>query len=132
VAHVAHLAAVKSVRNIIKAWQRKVIKINSKIVVEGRDSATVILKKNPKFDIAFYFDCPLKKAAYRRYIDLGKKIHLKKVLKNLKNRRTIDRSRKHSPLQKHKNAVLIRSDLLSKYKMILKMSKKIDKVIEKI
>ena len=30
-------------------------------------------KKNPKFDVAFYFDCSLKKSAYRRYIDLKKK-----------------------------------------------------------
>ena len=129
--HVASLATVKKVRNIIKAWQRKIVLQNNRILVEGRDSANVILKKNPNFDIAFYFDCSLKKSAYRRYIDLKKKISLKKVLQNLSNCRVKDRTRKHSALKKHKKAVLIRSDLLSKQRMILKMAKEIDKVIKK-
>ena len=130
--HVASLATMKSVRNIIKFWQRKIVLQNNRILVEGRDSASVILKQNPKFDIAFYFDCSLKKSAYRRYIDLKKKIPLKKVLQNLRNRRLKDKTRKYSALKKHKKAVLIRSDLLSKQRMILKMSREIDKVIEKI
>ena len=129
--HVASLATIKKVRDIIKLWQRKIVLKNYRILVEGRDSASVILKNNPKFDIAFYFDCSLKKSAYRRYIDLKKKIPLKKVLQNLRNRRLKDRTRKHSALKKDKKAVLIRSDLLSKQKMILKMTREIDKVIEK-
>ena len=130
--HVASLATIKKVRSIIKSWQRKIIIRNNRILVEGRDSASVILRKNPRFDIAFYFDCSLKKSAYRRYIDLKKKIPLKKVLQNLRNRREKDRTRKHSALKKHKKAVLIRSNLLSKQKMIEKMSKEIEKVIKKI
>jgi len=130
--HVASLATIKKVRSIIKSWQRKIILRNNRILVEGRDSASVILRKNPRFDIAFYFDCSLKKSAYRRYIDLKKKIPLKKVLQNLRNRREKDRTRKHSALKKHKKAVLIRSNLLSKQKMIEKMSKEIEKVIKKI
>ena len=130
--HVASLATIKNVRNLIKIWQRKIVLKNSRILVEGRDSASVILKKNPKFDIAFYFDCSLKKSAYRRYIDLKKKIPLKKVLQNLRNRRLKDRTRRYSALKKHKKAVLIRSDLLSKHRMILKMAEKIDEVINKI
>ena len=130
--HVATLATIKNVRKIIKMWQRKIVLKNNRILVEGRDSATVILKKNPKFDIAFYFDCSLKKSAYRRYIDLKKKIPLKKVLQNLRNRRLKDRTRKHSALKKHKKAVLIRSDFLNKQKMILKMAWEIDRIIKKI
>tara|TARA_B100001123_G_C15160237_1_gene967175 strand:- start:42 stop:692 length:651 start_codon:yes stop_codon:yes gene_type:complete len=130
--HVASLATIKKVRSIIKSWQRKIILRNNRILVEGRDSASVILRKNPRFDIAFYFDCSLKKSAYRRYIDLKKKIPLKKVLQNLRNRREKDRTRKHSALKKHKKAVLIRSNLLSKQKMIEKISKEIEKVIKKI
>ena len=90
------------------------------------------LHKNPKFDIAFYFDCSLKKSAYRRYVDLKKKIPLKKVLQNLRIRRLKDRTRRYSALKKHKKAVLIRSDLLSKRRMILKMAREINKVIKKI
>ena len=130
--HVATLATIKNVRKIIKMWQRKIVLKNNRILVEGRDSATVILKKNPKFDIAFYFDCSLKKSAFRRYVDLKKKIPLKKVLQNLRNRRLKDRTRKHSALKKHKKAVLIRSDFLSKQKVILKMAWEIDRIIKKI
>ena len=130
--HVASLATIKEVRNIIKSWQRKIVLQNTRILVEGRDSANVILKKNPNFDIAFYFDCSLKKSAYRRYLDLKKKIPLKKVLQNLRNRRLKDKTRKHSALKKHKKAVLIRSDLLNKQRMILKMAEEIEKVIKKI
>ena len=71
-----------------------------------------------------------KQIMYRRYIDLKKKEPLKKVLKNLKNRRKKDRSRKHSALQKHPKSVVIRSDFLSKKKMILKMTNEINKVME--
>ncbi len=130
--HVATLATIQSVRNIIKTWQREIVLKNTRILVEGRDSANVILKKNPKFDIAFYFDCSLKKSAYRRYVDLKKKIPLKKVLQNLRIRRLKDRTRRYSALKKHKKAVLIRSDLLSKRIMILKMAREINKVIKKI
>ena len=130
--HVASLATIKNVRDIIKSWQRRIVLKNNRILVEGRDSANVILKKNPKFDIAFYFDCSLKKSAYRRYIDLKKKIPLKKVLQNLRIRRLKDRTRRYSALKKHKKAVLIRSDLLSKRRMILKMAREINKVIKKI
>ena len=54
------------------------------------------------------------------------------MLQNLSNRRVKDRTRKYSALKKHKKAVLIRSDLLTKERMILKMTKEIDKVINKI
>ena len=42
--------------------QKKLIKNNKRICVEGRDIASTILNKNPKYDIAFYFKCSLKKA----------------------------------------------------------------------
>ena len=129
--HVASLATKKEVRNIIKIWQRKIVLKYPRIICEGRDSATVILKKNPRFDIAFYFDCSLKKSAYRRYIDLKKKIPLKKVLQNLRKRRLKDRTRRHSALKKHKKAVLIRTDILRKSEMIFKISREIEKVIER-
>ena len=89
--HVASLATINSVRKNHKILATKINFKNNRIVVEGRDSATVILKKNPKFDVAFYFHCSLKKSAYRRYIDLKKRIPLKKVLKNLRNRRLKDK-----------------------------------------
>ena len=75
------------------------------------------------------------RSLHKIYLDRifqNKKIPLKKVLQNLRNRRLKDRTRRHSALKKHKKAVLIRSDLLSKERMILKMAKEIDKVVNKI
>ena len=124
--HVATLAKNKKVRKIINSFQKKIIKKNKKICVEGRDIASKILSKNPKYDLAFYFRCNLNVAAYRRWIDINKKIPLEDVKKSLKRRTTMDKIRKHSPLIKVKNAILIRSDKLNKKQVLSKMSKYID------
>ena len=124
--HVATLAKNEKVRKIINTFQKKIIKKNKKICVEGRDIASKILSKNPKYDLAFYFRCNLNVAAYRRWIDINKKIPLEDVKKSLRRRTTMDKKRKHSPLIKVKNAILIRSDKLSKKQVLSKMSKYID------
>ena len=41
----------------------------------------------------------------------------------------MDKNRKHSPLKKVKDAILIRTDLLSKNEVLKKMSLEIDKII---
>ena len=117
--HVGPLAKIKNVRLIMKKTQKKLIKNNKRICVEGRDIASTILKKNPKYDIAFYFKCSLKKASYRRWVDL-KKIPLKEVSKSLRKRTLMDKKRKYSPLKKVKDAILIRTDILNKKMMIKK------------
>ena len=93
------------------------------------NKATKILNKNPKYDVAFYFKCDLKVAAYRRWIDLKKKIPLKEGAKSLKKRTSLDKKRKNSPLIKVKDAILIRSDKLNKKEVLTKMSKAIDRVL---
>ena len=125
--HVGILAKKKKVRDIINILQKKIIKKNKRICVEGRDIASKILKKNPKYDYAFYFKCNLKTASYRRWKDLKKKVSLKEVEKTLRQRTILDKSRKHSPLVKVKDAYLIRTDKLNKTQMIKKMSNIIEK-----
>ena len=71
--HVAVLAKNKKIRQIINRYQIKIIKNNNKICVEGRDIASKILSKNPKYDLAFYFRCNVNIASYRRWIDIKKK-----------------------------------------------------------
>ncbi|MBD1137875.1 (d)CMP kinase [Pelagibacterales bacterium SAG-MED43] len=128
--HVAVLAKDKRVRTIVNNLQMKYIKSNNKICVEGRDIASKILSKNPKYDVAFYFKCNLEVAAYRRWLDLKKLVKLKEVRKSLRIRTNLDKKRKNSPLIKVKDAILIRSDLLSKKQVLEKMSKVIDKVLK--
>ena len=127
--HVAYLAKNKYVRKIVNDFQKKIIRSNKKICVEGRDIASKILATNPKYDLAFYFKCSNNIAGYRRWLDLNKKIPLKEVLKSLKKRTLMDKKRKNSPLIKVKDAILIRTDKLSKKEVLLKMSKHIDKII---
>ncbi len=126
--HVALLAKNKKIREIINQLQMKIIRANSRICVEGRDIASKILAKNPKYDVAFYFKCSLEIAAYRRWLDLKKSVQLKQVKKSLRIRTNLDKKRKHSPLVKVKDAILVRSDKLNKKQVLAKMSKAIDKI----
>ena len=125
--HVANLAKQKKIRQIMRSFQKKIINKHRRICCEGRDQASTILRKNPKYDIAFYFKCNLNTASLRRWHDLKKKVPLKEVKKSLRNRTLLDKKRRHNPLKKMPDAVLIRTDILSKKAMVAKMSKEIDK-----
>ena len=126
--HVALLAKNKKVREIINKFQKKIIKNNKKICIEGRDIASKILSKNPKYDLAFYFKCNLSVAAYRRWLDLKKKVSLNEIKSSLYKRTQMDKKRKNSPLIKVKNSILIRTDRLTKKQVLQKMSKYIDQL----
>ena len=127
--HVAILAKNKKIRDIVNQLQISIIKTNNRICVEGRDIASKILSKNPKYDLAFYFKCSLDVASYRRWIDLKKIVPLNEVKKSLKMRTQIDKNRKHSPLIRVKDSILIRSDKLSKNEVLSKMSAYVDSLI---
>tara|TARA_Y100000741_G_scaffold44437_1_gene30781 strand:- start:26 stop:658 length:633 start_codon:yes stop_codon:yes gene_type:complete len=126
--HVAILAKNKKIRDIVNKLQKKIIKKNNRVCVEGRDIASKILSKNPKYDLAFYFKCDLSTASYRRWLDIKKKVPLKEVKKSLKKRTSMDKKRKHSPLVQVKDAILIRTDKLSKKEVLKKMSSCIDRL----
>ena len=127
--HVAIIAKNKKVREIVNKVQKKILKDNIRICVEGRDIASNILAKKPKYDLAFYFKCNIKTASYRRWIDIKKKVSLNDVRKSLQKRTQMDKKRKNNPLIKVKDAILIRTDKLSKKQVLSKMSKSIDKII---
>ena len=126
--HVAVLAKDKRIRLIVNRLQKKIIKKNKRICVEGRDIASKILAKSPRYDLAFYFVCNLNVASYRRWKDVKKKVSLKEVKDSLKKRTLMDKRRKNSPLVKVKDAILIRTDKLTKKQVVLKMSKYIDRL----
>ena len=125
--HASTLAKQKKVRQIMRVFQKKIIRQHHRICCEGRDQASTILRKNPHYDVAFYFKCNLKTASLRRWHDLKKKIPLKEVKKSLRTRTLLDKKRRHNPLKKMADAVLIRTDILSKKAMVAKMTKEIDK-----
>jgi len=125
--HVATLAKQKRVRQIMRIFQKKIIRLHHRICCEGRDQASLILRKNPRYDVAFYFKCNLNTASLRRWLDLKKKVPLEEVKKSLRTRTLLDKKRRHNPLKKMSDAVLIRTDILSKKAMFTKMSEEIDK-----
>ena len=125
--HVATLAKQKRVRQIMRIFQKKIIRQHHRICCEGRDQASLILRKNPRYDVAFYFKCNLNTASLRRWLDLKKKVPLEEVKKSLRTRTLLDKKRRHNPLKKMSDAVLIRTDILNKKAMITKMSEEIDK-----
>jgi len=124
--HTAIIAKNKNIRKIINTFQMSLIKKNKKICVEGRDIASKILAKNPKYDLAFYFKCNIKVASYRRWLDIKKKVSLQNVRKSLTKRTLMDKKRENSPLIKVKDAILIRTDKLTKKQVLSKMSEHIE------
>ena len=127
--HVGYLAKNKQIREIMRVYQKNIIKRNKRICVEGRDIATKILNKNPKYNLAFYFTCKINVAAKRRWKELKKKVPLKEVRKSLAKRTKMDKNRKHSPLKKVKDAILIRTDKINKKEVLNRMSREVNKII---
>ena len=127
----AEIAKIKKIRQILKKYQIDFSKKNKNCCIEGRDISTNIL---PKSDIKFFFICNLNLAAKRRYKELKKinpKIDLKGVKKALRVRNSLDKKRKNSPLLKHRDSIKIDTGKLGKQAMIAKMSKYIEKVLQK-
>ena len=78
--------------------------------------------------MAFYFKCDIKIASYRRWLDLKKKVPFNNVKRSLFKRTQMDKKRKNSPLIRVKDAILIRTDILNKKQVLIKMSKSIDQL----
>ena len=128
--HSSIIAKVYKVREILKSFQINFAKIHQNCCIEGRDISTKIL---PNSDIKFFFKCNLSTAALRRYKELKKndnRIKLKEVKKALRIRNNHDLKRKNSPLLKHRDAIEIDTGKLNKRKMVVKMTKYVQKVIK--
>ena len=128
---VSIIAKEKKIRLILKKYQINFAKKNNKVCIEGRDISYAIL---PSADIKFFFLCKdLNIAARRRWKELrrkNKKIKFKEVKKSLKMRNFNDKNRRHNPLIKLPDSIVIRTDVLNKSQMIKKMSKIIDFKVE--
>ena len=127
----AIIAKMPSIRNILKKYQKNFIKINKSCVLEGRDASTQIL---PGSDVKFFFICNLNIAAKRRFNELKKKskrISFIEVKRALYKRNLADKTRSISPLQKHPDAVVVNTTKNGKHAMIDKMSKHVEKFLNK-
>ncbi len=119
---VATLASIiakdKKIRNIVHKFQQKCaysppMKYSGSIL-DGRDIITVQVKDAM---FKFFITANLRTRAKRRfkeYKNLKKNITFKEVLKSLKNRDKLDRTRKYGALKKTKDSILINTTKLSK------------------
>ena len=112
------IAKDKKIRNLVKKFQLECAynppSKYSGSVLDGRDITSVIMKKAM---FKFYITANLKVRAKRRFLEfrnLGKNISYNEVLKSLRNRDNLDKNRKHSPLKKTKDSILINTTKLSK------------------
>ena len=80
----------------------------------------------------FFITASLITRAKRRlkdYKSLNKQISLKEVIKSIKKRDKLDRSRKHGPLKKTKDSILINTTKLSKKACFKKIKAIMDRKI---
>ena len=119
------------IRNIVRKFQQKCaysppIKYAGS-VLDGRDITTIQVKDAM---FKFFITADLKTRAKRRYKEyksLKKKITFKEVLKSLKNRDKSDRQRKHGPLKKTKDSILINTSKLSRKRCFEKIKAIMDR-----
>ena len=128
------VARNNTIRKIIKQFQIKFAydppNKFSGSVLDGRDITSVIMKDAT---FKFYITANLKVRARRRYNEfkkLKKNITYIDVLKSLRNRDYLDKNRKHSPLKKTKDSILINTSKLSKKACFKKIKAIMNKKIQ--
>lgn len=120
---VSEVASKPLVREFLVEKQRE-IGSHKDVVCEGRDIGSVVF---PQAELKIYLDASNEVRAKRRFKELQEKfpddetIQYENILADLEKRDLVDSSRKHSPLIKPKDAILIDTSNLS-----------IDEVINKI
>ena len=124
------VAKNNNIRKLVKNFQLDCAynppKKYSGSVLDGRDITSVIMKDAM---FKFYITANLNIRAKRRYMEfkkLKKKISYKEVLKSLRKRDYFDKNRKHSPLKKTQDSILINTSKLSKKACFKKIKRIID------
>ena len=128
------IAKDKKIRNIVHKFQQECAynppkKYNGS-VLDGRDIITVQMKDAM---FKFYISANVNVRAKRRF-DEYKKLNLdisyKEVLKSLRNRDKLDKERRHGPLKKTKDSILINTTKLSKKACFKKIKAIMDKKLK--
>ena len=128
------IAKDKKIRNIVHQFQQRCayappLKYKGSIL-DGRDITSVQVKDAM---FKFFITASLKIRANRRYKELKalkKNISIKEVIKSLKNRDKSDRERKHGPLKKTKDSILINTTKLSKKACFMKIKDIMDRKLK--
>ena len=118
--YVSDVAKVPGVRKEMLRLQRE-MGSKASCVLDGRDIGTVVF---PDADKKFFLDADFKERVMRRYRELkekGENISLEDVSADLKNRDTIDSSRRCAPLKKAKDAIFVDSTSMSIEEVVTKI-----------
>lgn len=110
--HVSTVSSYRAVRDAMTEQQRRIAREN-KVVMVGRDIGTVVM---PDADLKIYLDASVEVRAQRRYeemVNQGESPSFEAVLRSVKNRDRIDKSREIAPLIAADDAVVIHADHLS-------------------
>ncbi|MBS3739373.1 (d)CMP kinase [Mesohalobacter halotolerans] len=119
---VSQIATIPEVRKKLVTLQRDMAHKHN-IVMDGRDIGSVVF---PEADIKFFMTASAEGRAKRRFEELqqkGETTSFNEVFENIQNRDQIDTTRKHSPLIKAENAIVIDNTNLSEdeqFKIMLK------------
>ena len=111
-AAISPVAANPRVREILTARQRELAR-DKGVVVEGRDTGTVVF---PDADLKIFMVASIEERASRRFEELteqGIKVDYQDLVQQIRQRDENDRTRKHSPLKKPKDAVVLDTTGLS-------------------
>ncbi len=103
---VSQISALPEIREFMVRRQREIAR-DKKVVCEGRDITTVVF---PDAAVKIYMDADLKTRAQRRQRELKEKgieATLDDVMRNLKFRDDFDSSRRHSPLRRTSDSILL-------------------------
>ncbi len=129
----AIIAQNKHIREIVHDFQQNCAynppKKYSGSVLDGRDITSVQIKDAM---FKFFITASIKTRAERRfkeYKTLKKVITLNQVIKSIKKRDKLDRTRKYGPLKKTKDSILINTTKLSKKACFLKIKAIMDRKI---
>ncbi len=112
--YVSDIAALRYVRDYATQVERKIARRHCDIVVEGRDTTTVVFKDA---DLKVYLDASVDERARRRFEELLQKgisgITLEEIKKDIIRRDEKDKGREYAPLIVSPDAVVIDTTELS-------------------
>jgi len=128
--HVSVISLYPEVREKMVSFQRKIAE-RGKVIMEGRDIGTVVF---PQADVKIFMDASLEVRARRRFKELKERgigKTLEEVLREMKERDRLDKTREISPLRKAKDAIFVDTTNLSVEEQVDLILKEIERRLRK-
>ena len=105
--NVSAVSAHPGVREAVVAQQRELAERLEGLVVEGRDTTTVVF---PEADHKFFLVASVEERARRRARQEGREDELEEIQRDIERRDRLDTTRAHAPLRQAPDATVVVSD----------------------